>query len=59
MNSSIESLNSILRALILKHREDYALETMEDLEQYLIEENITVQEVQAYMKNARKIVFKK
>jgi hypothetical protein len=59
MNSSIESLNSILRALILKHREDYALETMEALEQYLIEENLTVQEVQEYMKNARKIVFKK
>ena len=59
MNSSIESLNSILRSLILKHREDYALETMEALEQYLIEENLTVQEVQEYMKNARKIVFKK
>ena len=59
MNSSIESLNSILRALILKHREDYALETMEAPEQYLIEENLTVQEVQEYMKNARKIVFKK
>lgn len=59
MNLSIESLNSILRALILKHREDYALETMEALEQYLIEENLTVQEVQEYMKNARKIVFKK
>ncbi len=59
MNSSIESLNSILRALILKHREDYALETMEALEQYLIEENLPVQEVQEYMKNARKIVFKK
>lgn len=59
MNSSIESLNSILRALILKQREDYALETMEALEQYLIEENLPVQEVQEYMKNARKIVFKK
>ena len=59
MNSSIESLNSILRALILKHREDYALETMEALEQYLTEENLPVQEVQEYMKNARKIVFKK
>ena len=59
MNSSIESLNSILRALILKHREDYALETMEALEQYLTEGNLPVQEVQEYMKNARKIVFKK
>tara|TARA_Y100000385_G_C12545282_1_gene405508 strand:+ start:221 stop:400 length:180 start_codon:yes stop_codon:yes gene_type:complete len=59
MNSNIENLNGILRALILKQREDYVLETMETLEQYLIEENLPLQEVQEYMENARKIVFKK
>ena len=58
MNTNIESINSILRALILKQREDYALETLETIEQCLMNE-LPIEEVQDYVKNARKIVFKK
>ncbi|MDB4507335.1 hypothetical protein N9064_00435 [bacterium] len=58
MNSNIENLNNILRALILKHREDYALETLETLEKCLLDD-LPIEEVQDYIKNARKIVFKK
>lgn len=58
MNTNIESINSILRALILKQREDYVLETLETIEQCLINE-LPIEQVQDYIKNARKIVFKK
>lgn len=58
MNTNIESINSILRALILKQREDYALETLETIEQCLMNE-LPIEQVQDYVKNARKIVFKK
>lgn len=58
MNTNIENINSILRALILKHREDYALETFEAIEQCLINK-LPIEQVQDYMNNARKIVFKK
>ena len=58
MNTNIESINSILRALILKQREDYVLETLETIEQCLMNE-LPIEQVQDYVKNARKIVFKK
>lgn len=58
MNTNIESINSILRALILKQREDYVLETLETIEQCLMNE-LPIEQVQDYIKNARKIVFKK
>lgn len=58
MNSDIEHLNTILRALILKQREDYVIETLETLEKCLCDE-LSAVEVKEYMKNARKIVFKK
>ena len=58
MNTDIENINSILRALILKQREEYALETLEIIEQCLMDE-LPIEQVQDYMKNARKIVFKK
>ena len=58
MNTNIENLNTILRALILKKREDYVLETLETIEQCLLDD-IPVEEVQVYIENARKIVFKK
>ena len=58
MNTNIENINSILRALILKHREDYVLETLEAIEQCLINK-LPIEQVQDYMNNARKIVFKK
>lgn len=58
MNTDIENINSRLRALILKQREEYALETLEIIEQHLIQK-LPAHEVQKYMENARKIVFKK
>ena len=58
MNSDIENLNTILRALILKQREDYVIETLKTLEKCLCDE-LSAVEVKEYMKNARKIVFKK
>lgn len=58
MNTNIENINSILRALILKKREEYALETLETIEQCLLNE-LPIEQVQDYMNNARKIVFKK
>ena len=58
MNTNIESINSILRALILKQREEYVLETLETIEQCLMNE-LPIEQVQDYIKNARKIVFKK
>jgi hypothetical protein len=58
MNSEIENLNTILRALILKQREDYVIDILETLEKDLCD-RLSAVEVKNYMKNARKIVFKK
>ena len=58
MNSDIENLNSVLRALILKHREEYVLEALKNIE-YCLMEQLSIEEVQNYMENAHKIVFKK
>ena len=57
MDTDIENLNTRLRALILKKRENYAHETLDLMEHYLLEV-MDKEEVKLYMENARKIVFK-
>tara|TARA_Y100000385_G_C12732297_1_gene483244 strand:+ start:142 stop:318 length:177 start_codon:yes stop_codon:yes gene_type:complete len=54
---NINNLNSRLRALILKERENYAVEVLHIIEYHLMKE-LPEEDVKTYIKNARKIVFK-
>ena len=59
MDSEIENLNRRLRALILKERHSYAVDTLSTIENMLLDTVLPIHEVESYMENARKIVFKK
>jgi hypothetical protein len=54
---TIENLNSRLRALIIKERENYAVEALQIIEYHLMQA-LPEDDVKTYIKNARKIVFK-
>lgn len=55
---AIDNLNTRLYAIILKEREKYTLEKLQNIENRLLDV-LPEEEVYSYMKKAKKIVFKK
>jgi len=58
MSTTIENINKMLHTIILKQREQYVIETLNKLEQEMLEV-LPEEEVSLYMQQAKKIVFKK